>query len=79
MTVPGFLLLLAAAVLGLTVGAHFAEGFAPPGLQRTFAVGLVTAAVLFPAARLGGWLGWIRGGLNMGADDKNGQDSGARS
>jgi hypothetical protein len=80
MTVAGFILLLVAAIVGLTVGAHFAESFAPAGIERTFAVAIITAAVLFPAARLAGWLGWIRGGLNTGADDaENGPDSGARS
>jgi hypothetical protein len=66
MTVPGFIFLLIAAVAGITVGAHFAESWAAPGLERTFAVALITAAIMFPAAKLAEWFGWIRGGLNMG-------------
>jgi hypothetical protein len=73
MTVAGFILLLVAAIVGITLGAHVAEGFAAPGLERTFAVALITAAVLFPAAKLAGWLGWIRGGLNMGNDTQGGE------
>jgi hypothetical protein len=74
MTVSGFILLLVAAIVGITVGAHFAEGFTPPGLQRTFAVGVIAAAIVFPAAKFGEWCGWIRGRLDLTGDGARGAD-----
>jgi uncharacterized membrane protein YfcA len=70
MTVQGFMFLLIAAIVGITVGAHFAEKWTPPGFQRTVTVAVIAAAILFPAARFAERLGWIRGRLDLTRRDK---------
>lgn len=70
MSVTGFIFMLGVTILGITVGAYFAEAWTAPGLQRTLTVGLVAAAFVFPAAKLAAWFGWIRGGFAIGGSQE---------
>jgi hypothetical protein len=55
-----FLFLLLVTVGAIWVGDTLAEGFSPPGLQRTFAVLVIAAAIVAPVAWLLERLGFIR-------------------
>jgi hypothetical protein len=70
-----FIVLLLITVFAIWVGDTVAQDFAAPGLERTFAVLVVAAAIVAPCAWLFGKLGWIRrGNVEIGrkraADDK---------
>ncbi len=65
MTVKGFVFLLIVTIAAIGIGSWIAERFTPRGLERTLAVALITAAIVFPAAYLAEKLGWIRGGLRL--------------
>jgi hypothetical protein len=62
MTVRAFVVLLLVTVFAIWVGDSFAADFAAPGLERTFAVLVVAAFIVAPAAWLLEKLGWIRKG-----------------
>jgi hypothetical protein len=70
MTVRAFIVLLVVTVIAIAIGDHFAQGFAPPGLERTVSVLAIAAAIVAPVAWLLGRLGWISGRLEFGRKDR---------
>jgi hypothetical protein len=62
MTVRAFVVLLVVTVLAIWLGDRIAQDFAAPGLERTFTVLVIAAAVVAPAAWLLGRIGWINSG-----------------
>ncbi len=62
MTVRAFIILLGVTVLAIWLGDRIAQDFSAPGLERTFTVLVIAAAVVAPAAWLLGRLGWINSG-----------------
>ncbi len=65
MTVRGFVFLLIVTVAAVGIGALVAEGFTNRGLERTLAVAVITAAIVFPAAYWAEKRGWISGALDL--------------
>ncbi|HVL56737.1 MAG TPA: hypothetical protein VM491_09545 [Burkholderiaceae bacterium] len=65
MTVKGFIFLLIVTVVAIGIGSAIAERFTGRGLERTLAVAVITAAIVFPAAWIAEKLGWIQGGLRL--------------
>lgn len=65
MTVRAFIVLLIVTVFAIWVGDSVAQDFAAPGLERTFSVLVVAAAIVAPVAWLLEKLGWIRGRLDL--------------
>ena len=66
MTSKGFIFLLILTVFTVMVAGFLAERWAAPGMERTLWVAVMTAAVVFPAAKWAETRGWIRGRLEMG-------------
>jgi hypothetical protein len=66
MTVRAFLVLMVWTVFAVAVGDHVARDFAAPGLERTFAVLVITALLVAPVAWLLEKAGWIRGRFEWG-------------
>ena len=66
MTVRAFIVLMLWTVVAVAVGDHFARDFAAPGLERTFAVLVITALLVAPVAWLLERMGWIRGRFEWG-------------
>lgn len=66
MTVRAFIVLLIVTVLAIFFADRIAQGFAAPGLERTFTVLVMAAAVVAPVAWLLGRIGWITGQLDLG-------------
>jgi len=66
MTVRAFIALLLITVVAVGIGDHIATRFSAPGLERTFAVLVITAAIVAPFAWLLEKVGWIRGRLELG-------------
>ena len=62
MTVRAFIILLGVTVLAIWLGDRIAQDFSAPGLERTFTVLVIAAAVVAPAAWLLGRIGWINSG-----------------
>jgi hypothetical protein len=62
MTVRAFVVLLLVTVAAIGVGDWVARDFTAPGLERSFAVMVVAAAIIAPVAWLLERAGWIRGG-----------------
>ncbi|MFM1989715.1 MAG: hypothetical protein RJA99_2672 [Pseudomonadota bacterium] len=62
MTARAFVVLLLVTVFAIWVGDSVAREYAAPGLERTFAVLVVAAFIVAPAAWLLEKLGWIRKG-----------------
>jgi hypothetical protein len=78
MTLRAFLVLFVVTVFAIAVGDHFAQGFAPPGFQRTFSVLVIAALIVGPVAWLLGRIGWIQGRLELGRKhDTQGDGGGA--
>ena len=83
MTVRGFIALLCVTVFGIWLGDRIADDFAAPGLERTFAVLVIAALAVAPAAWLLEKLGWIRPGAvdllgRRSPTDSPSHDRGAR-
>jgi len=66
MTVRAFVVLLLVTVFAIWVGDRVAADVTAPGLERTFSVLLVAAAIVAPVAWVLGRIGWIRGRLELG-------------
>ena len=67
----GFAFLLVVTVAAVVIAGLLVEGHTAPGLERTLWVALLTAAVVFPAARWAERRGWIRGGVQIGRRPAN--------
>ena len=65
MTSRAFIVLLILTMVGIYFGDRVADDFAAPGMERTFAVFVITGAIVLPAAWLLEKIGWIRGGLDL--------------
>jgi hypothetical protein len=76
MTVRAFIALLLITVVAVGIGDHFATRFAAPGLERTFSVLVITAAIVAPCAWLLEKIGWIRGRLELGRRREQPHDGG---
>jgi len=60
MTVRAFVVLLGVTVLAIWLGDRIAQDFAAPGLERTFTVLVIAAALVAPAAWLLGRIEFSR-------------------
>lgn len=67
MTVRAFIVLLIVTLVAIFFADRVAQGFSAPGLERTFTVLVISAAVVAPVAWLLGRIGWITGRLDLGA------------
>ena len=67
MTVRAFIVLLGVTVIAIAIGDHFAERYTAPGLERSFGVLTVAAAIVAPVAWLLGKIGWISGRYEPGS------------
>ncbi len=65
MTLKGFLFLLALTIVTVMTAGVLAEQHAAPGFERTMVVAVITAFVVFPAARWAERRGWINGNLKL--------------
>lgn len=65
MTLKGFLFLMAVTIATVMVAGLMAEQYAAPGFERTAVVAIITACVVFPAARWAERRGWISGNLRL--------------
>jgi uncharacterized membrane protein YfcA len=66
MTSRAFVVLMFVTVLGIWFGDRIADDFAAPGLERTFSVFVIAAAIVAPVAWGLERIGWIRGRLELG-------------
>jgi hypothetical protein len=66
MTLKGFLFLLAVTVVTVMAAGFIAEHYTAAGIERTLAVGAISALVIFPAGRWAERRGWISGRLQLG-------------
>ena len=66
MTARAFIVLMFVTVLAIWIGDRVADDFAAPGLERTFSVFVIAAAIVGPVAWLLEKLGWIRGRVELG-------------
>ena len=76
MTLRAFLVLMVVTMFAIGVGDHYAQGFAAPGMERTFAVLVIAALIVAPAAWLLGRVGWIKGRFEVGRKDPSQRDGG---
>jgi hypothetical protein len=67
MTVRAFIILLGVTVVAIAIGDHFAERYTAPGLERSFGVLVIAAAIVAPVAWLLGKIGWISGRYEPGS------------
>ena len=77
MTVRAFIVLLVVTVIAIAIGDHFAERYTAPGLERSFGVLMIAAAIVAPIAWLLGKIGWISGRYEPGSrksDDRGSSD-----
>lgn len=78
MTSRTFIFLLIVTVVAVTIGEKIASTYVPRGIERTIAVAVITALIVFPVARLAEKRGWIKGAFNFGrrteVDDKSNTD-----
>jgi hypothetical protein len=66
MTTKGFIFLLIVSIVTVMIAGTLAERWAAPGLERTAWVAVLSALVIFPAAKWAETRGWIKGKLQLG-------------
>ncbi len=69
MTRDGFILLLILTVGAIALGDAIAGRYSDPGLARSLLVGAITAAIVFPVARLAERFGLIKGSFHFSKAD----------
>ena len=69
MTRNGFLLLLLITVGAIALGDAIAGRYTGPGLSRILLVAAITAAIVFPVARLAERFGLIKGSFHFSRAD----------
>ena len=77
MTVRAFIVLLVVTVIAIWVGDRYAVEFTAPGMERSFAVLVIAAAIVAPAAWLLGRIGWIKGRFELGRKKEHGARNGS--
>ena len=77
MTVRAFIVLLIVTVFAIWIGDMFAVDFAAPGIERTFGVLVIAAAIVAPVAWLLGKIGWIKGRFELGRKKEHGVRNGS--
>lgn len=68
MTRNTFILMLIITIAAITLGDAIAGRYTDPGLARILLVGAITAAIVFPIAKLGERLGLISGTFHFYKD-----------
>ncbi|MFT4101617.1 MAG: hypothetical protein QM674_11380 [Burkholderiaceae bacterium] len=65
MTAKGFIFLMLVTIGTVMVAGTVAESFTSEGFERTIVVAVLTALVVFPAARWAERKGWVKGSVRV--------------
>jgi hypothetical protein len=76
-TVRAFIVLLIATVIAIWIGDGYAVAFTSPGIERSFAVLVIAAAIVAPVAWLLSRIGWIKGRFELGRKKEHGARNGS--
>jgi hypothetical protein len=74
-TLKAFLFLFVVTIAAVVASATIAERLVDPGFERGIVIAVLSALVVFPAARWAEYRGWIKGAWSPGGELREAQDA----